>query len=212
MKTPVSQPAFFAPRLSAGFSLFELLIALVIAALLISLSALTFGDKRKDELETQSLRIYALLQQVKDETVLRGIDLGLRVEPTGYRFYSYNPQDNKWLPITDHDFFKEREIPNTLELKLVVDGNTLFAENEDDVDIFEEDVDIFEDNEKPPEPPQIFILSSGEMNDFKIALGWTDEDPLYYVISGNQLGDIMIDGPLAGNLQIEVTELDTDAE
>ena len=86
---------------------------------------------------------------------------------------------------------------------------TLFSEDEDDVDIFEEDVDIFEDGDQPKvEPPQIYILSSGEMNDFHIAIGWTDEDPRYFLITGTMLGEVQLDGPMTGNLRDEVNSDD----
>lgn len=190
-----------------GFSLIEILIALVVGALIISLATLSFGDKRKEELEKQSMRLYALLKQAQDETLLRGIDIGIRVEENKYWFYTYDVENDKWLPINDDEFFTEKTIPESLEIKVVVDGSTLFAEDEDDVDIFERDVNIFEDeDEEQIEPPQIYILSSGEMNDFKIALGWTEDEPRYYLISGTMLGDIAMEGPLSGNLRHEVTD------
>jgi general secretion pathway protein H len=191
---------------ASGFSLIEILIALVVGALIIALATLSFGDKRKEELEKQSLRLYALLRQAQDETVLRGIDIGLRIEDNKYWFYTYDLENEKWLPITDDAFFTEKVIPDMLELKVVVDGSTLFSEEEDEVDIFEQDVNIFEEEEEQIEPPQIYILSSGEMNEFKVAIGWTDDDPRYYLIAGTMLGDITIDGPLSGNLRHEVTD------
>lgn len=189
-----------------GFSLIEILIALVVGALIISLATLSFGDKRKEELEKHSMRLYALFKQAQDETLLRGIDIGLRIEENKYWFYTYDTENEKWLPITDDEFFTEKTIPEMLEIKVVVDGSTLFSDEEEDVDIFERDVNIFEEEEEEIEPPQIYILSSGEMNDFKVALGWTDDEPRYYLISGTMLGDITMDGPLSGNLRHEVTD------
>ncbi|WP_144392278.1 type II secretion system minor pseudopilin GspH [Pleionea sediminis] len=190
-----------------GFTLIEILIGLVVVALLASLSVVAFSDKRKEELEEQSYRLYALLSQVKDETLLRGIDIGLRLEEQKYLFYVYDLENEKWLPLTDDELFREREIPEILELKVVVDGNTIFSEDDaEDVDIFEKDVDIFEEEEEKIEPPQIYVLSSGEMNDFKIALGWIDEDPKYYLISGNVLGELELEGPLSGNMRDEVND------
>lgn len=202
------RPNKSALKVSAGFSLLEILIALVVGATIIALSTMAFGDKRQEQLDKQALRLYALLKQAQDETLLRGIDIGIRIDKQNYRFYLYDIDNDKWLPIEDDEFFTEKEIPETLEVKLVVDGNTLFAEDEEDVDIFEKDIDIFEDEDEPEpvEPPQIYILSSGEMNDFKVALGWTDEDPRYYLITGTMLGDITFDGPLSGNLRDEVDE------
>lgn len=193
----------------AGFSLIEVLIALVIGALLISLATLAFGDPKKEELEKQAFRLYALIKQAQDETLLRGLDIGIRIEKQKYSFLLYDAENDKWLPITDDDFFTEKEIPESLEVKVVVDGTTLFSEDEDDVDIFEEDVDIFEDGDQPKvEPPQIYILSSGEMNDFHIAIGWTDEDPRYFLITGTMLGEVQLDGPMTGNLRDEVNSDD----
>ncbi|MCO7225200.1 Tfp pilus assembly protein FimT/FimU [Pleionea sp. CnH1-48] len=192
-------------RNAAGFSLIEILIALVIGALLVSFSVQVFGDKRKDELEKQSQRLYALLRQAQDESLLRSLDIGIRIDEEFYQFYLYDGEE--WLPLEGDKFFVKREFPEFLEVKLVVDGNTLFGEDdEDNVDIFEEEVDIFEGDEPKIEPPQIYILSSGEMNDFKVALGWTDDEPTYYLISGTMIGDMDIEGPLSGDLRIEVND------
>jgi len=194
---------------SRGFSLIEILIALVIAGVLVSIAAINFGDNRKSDLETNAKRFYALVKQAQDETLLRGIDIGIRVEEQKYWFYLFDPENEKWLPIEDDEFFTEKEIPETLEVKLLVDGSTLFSQDEDDVDIFEKDVNIFEEeDEKPIEPPQIFILSSGEMNDFKFAIGWVDDDPQYYVVTGTMLGEIQLSDAMSGNLREEVKEDD----
>ncbi len=206
MKAPGATPSSYHTKKIRGFSLIEILIALVVGAVLVSLTAIAFGDKRKEQLEKQSQKLYGLIKLAQDETLLRGIDLGIRIEPKRYLFYVYDAENDKWLPINDDDFFSEKEIPEDLEVKIVVDGNTLFAEDED-VDIFEEDVNIFEEeNEVEVEPPQIYILSSGEMNDFKIALGWVDEDPRYYLITGTMLGDVTLDGPMSGDLRVEVED------
>ena len=46
------------------------------------------------------------------------------------------------------------------------------------------------------------------MNDFHIAIGWTDEDPRYFLITGTMLGEIQLDGPMTGNLRDEVNSDD----
>ncbi|MEE4245253.1 MAG: type II secretion system minor pseudopilin GspH [Kangiellaceae bacterium] len=192
----------------AGFSLIELMIALVVVAVIVAMASLTLTDKRQQELNIQAKRLYALLKQAQDETVLRGVDIGLRVERDKYLFYLYDTNTERWLPITDDELFTERAIPEILDIKLSVDGNSLFStDTEEDIDIFEEDVDIFEDEEQKIEPPQIYILSSGEMSSFKIAIGWigdTNEDSRYYLLEGTLLGDISMTGPMDGDLRDEV--------
>jgi len=194
------------PSKYSGFSLIEILIALAIGAMLIAISTIAFSDKRKETLEQQSMKLYALLKQAQDETLLRGIDIGIRMEKEKYWFYLYDVENEKWLPINDDEFFNEKEIPEILEVKVVVDGNTLFGDEDEEIDIFEDDVNIFEEEEEQIEPPQIYILSSGEMNNFKIALGWTEDEPTYYLLSGNMLGDLQFEGPLSGDMNVEVID------
>jgi len=54
-----------------------------------------------------------------------------------------------------------------------------------------------EDGEPPPSLlPQVFLLSSGELNPFVLAIGNRDRDPVFYRLRANADGDIRIEGPI----------------
>ncbi|MDH5630952.1 MAG: hypothetical protein OEY96_12445, partial [Gammaproteobacteria bacterium] len=90
------------------------------------------------------------------------------------------------------------------------DGDNIFADREDDVEIFEEAVDIFEeeDEEEKVEPPAIYFLSSGEQNQYTVAFAKaensSDEENMFYRIQGNIAGDLVYQGPLPGNLYNDI--------
>ncbi len=113
----------------------------------------------------------------------------------------------KWKSIEDIPGLAEHEFPEGLDINLTIDGENVFSSSEDEVEIFEQDIDIFdEEKEKKVKPPQIYFLSSGEQNQFSIAIAVADEqqrdreERRFYRVRGFLTGNLKYEGPLEGNL------------
>lgn len=121
-----------------------------------------------------------------------------------------NRQRNRieWVRIEDIPGLAEHEFPEGLDINLSIDGENVFATSEDEVEIFEEDIDIFddEDEEEKIDPPQIYFLSSGEQNQFSIAIAIADDqqrdrkERTFFRVRGFLTGNLEYEGPLEGNL------------
>ncbi len=117
-----------------------------------------------------------------------------------------------WATIEDNPALAEHEFPEEVEVNIAIDGDNLFAESEDDVQIFEKQIDIFEDGEEEEqiEPPKIYFLSTGEQNQFTIGVASIEDyqdnknEPVFFRIKGELTGVLEYQGPLPGDLFTDI--------
>ncbi|WP_223670688.1 type II secretion system minor pseudopilin GspH [Kangiella shandongensis] len=184
----------------AGFTLLEVLIAMTIAALMISVATIAFGDNELSKLKTKSRQLYGLLQIAQEESIIRGIELGIRIEPDSYSFMVYN--GGKWQPLEDHRLLKAVQLEEPVYTYINVEGQESLLENEEPD---EDDASRGrggseqEEKKKTPETPQIYMLSSGETNEFVVTMGIERDEPVFYRITGDYVGNIELSGALQGH-------------
>lgn len=196
-----------------GFSLIEILIAMAIMAVMIGIAVPYIGNSNDKYAKQEINRLLAAVELVRDLAVIENREYGLTIDEKGYQFLLLNDemenQAPKWEVITEHPQLAEHEFPEEVEVNVAIDGNNIFQSEEDDVEIFEEDIDIFEneeDEEPQVDPPQIYFLSTGEQNQFTLAVASNDdyqagnEEPQFYRIQGDLAGKLKYQGPLPGNL------------
>lgn len=172
-------PAFFRPRAFAGFTLLEILIVLVIIGVIISIATIATGVLGRDrDMQDQAERLNAILTQAKEECELQGFDVGVRVTDDGYDFLRFDSRKQLWNLISDDDFFAARRLPPGLKFRLWLEGREIIlqsrtagSKNEDSA----EDV--------KQEPPQIMVLSSGDVNSFKLLFERDGTDTRWQVFS-----------------------------
>lgn len=78
----------FSPRsraAAAGFTLFEILVVIVVIAVLTGMIVLTTSDSPSRVLKEESERLYAFVRLLQDESVLMGTEYGLFVYSDGIR-------------------------------------------------------------------------------------------------------------------------------
>ncbi|TQV73922.1 type II secretion system protein GspH [Aliikangiella marina] len=210
MATQFVRPVKFA--INRGFSLIEILVAMAIIALLAGL-AIPFMGNSNDKYARQEInRLLAAVELVRDMAVIQNREYGLTIDEDGYQFLILDDEDPeappRWKIISDVKALNQYEFPEEVEVNVAIDGENIFDSAEDDVEIFEEDVNIFEDEEEEEQvdPPQIYFLSTGEQNQFTLAVASNDqfqsdrEEPKFYRIKGELSGVLEYQGPLPGNL------------
>jgi len=55
--------------------------------------------------------------------------------------------------------------------------------------------------------PQIYLMSSGEINPFVLLIGYDDEDPVFYQIEGSYDGKIKLEGPVHDSMSFALTNV-----
>ena len=188
-----------------GFTLVEVLIALMIAALMISVATIALNDNEAAELKTKSRQLYGLLQVAQEESIIRGIELGVKIESDGYSFMIYN--GGKWQPLEDHRLLKDIQLEDPIRIAVNLEGQDALLENEapendEDSERGSKGGSAASENEEDKnkaKTPQIYMLSSGEMNEFVVTIGLDRDEPIFYRIRGNYVGEIDFSNALEGH-------------
>lgn len=157
---------------SAGFTLLEILLVVVLMATTAMLVVQTLPTNQHDEIEQEATRLYHKLQLLSDDAMLNGQDYGLHLDDieSGKTLTFMSLGDEGWQPIQDSKFYQPIELDGDLSFFYQLGGS---AWQDDDRlfnpgDLFEEDKFADLEEDKKPEPPQIYVLSSGEMTPVSI--------------------------------------------
>lgn len=193
----------------SGFTLIEVLIALAIAALMIAVATIALNDNELAKLKNKSRQFYGLLQVAQEESIIRGIELGVKVESDGYSFLIYN--GGKWQPLEDHRLLRNVEFEEPVQASINLEGQEALLANEeeddsdsgrggkDSSDSDKSGTEKDEDKKSSSRTPQIYMLSSGEMNDFVVTIGLDRDEPVFYRITGNYVGEIELSNAIKGH-------------
>jgi general secretion pathway protein H len=152
------------PGRSAGFTLLELMVVLVLIGIIFSFAMLSLrGTDVSDLMDQETRRLATLLELAADEAILRGEELAVHFTDDGYEFLVL--QDGTWQSSGEDRLLKAYSLPADIELRLEV---------EDDLPELgklagQGDQDNEEDGEEKL-APQVFILSSGEITPFSVTL------------------------------------------
>lgn len=193
-----------------GFTLLEVMLVLVIMGLAASAIVFGFGGKnRQEEVKKQSQRFEVVFNMASDFAVLNQQTLGLRVESDNneYHFLRLDEEQN-WQLITEDEIFSTYALPENFSLSLQLDDlpwdtqDSLFEGSlfDEELSVSSEGVEIGKEEEKKPEPPQVFILSSGDITPFSLLFGYEpefgSETAVYYRLNGEDSVPLTREGPL----------------
>lgn len=162
------------PRLTAGFTLLELMVVLVIIGVIFGFAVLSMGgDKYAEAMEREVRRLATVVDMVSDEAVLLGEEIAIRFFDDGYEFLIL--QNNIWLVSGDGNLMKRHSLPDGIGLQLEVENDLpVFP----DGDTAEKDAASAAD---PNTPPQVYLLSSGEVTPFAVTFRAKQSDVRYHL-------------------------------
>ncbi|RDV24921.1 type II secretion system protein GspH [Alteromonas aestuariivivens] len=167
-----------------------------------------FGVSQVDQLEQQARRLQVIVDMASDYAVLNQRELGLRFEEKDNSyFFVYLDEDDKWQRVED-ELYQAQTLPEPFTFTLNLDDlpweeeeqlfdRELFDEN---LSVSEDAVEIGNEEDKPIPPPQVLIMSSGEITPFQLIFnyepGFGDDDPAYFVLSNQDMPPLALEGPL----------------
>lgn len=92
---------------SAGFSLLELLVVLVILGLMLGLVTINALPSERQNLQKEAQRVALLLQLARDEAIVRNRQVAFEADTQRYRFLVR--ENGQWQALPKDELLKERE-------------------------------------------------------------------------------------------------------
>lgn len=145
-----------APR--RGFTLLEILVVVVIIGVLAGAVVLAVDSGSARQLERESNRYSALLQQACEQAELGGRDIGVLMQDDGYGFASQ--VDGYWKPQPADGVLRQRKWIDGLRSEMTRDGRRV----------------AFNDADSRQLVPQMICYSSGELTPFVLSLKLGDDE------------------------------------
>jgi general secretion pathway protein H len=150
-------------RQLSGFTLLELLVVLVVVAIMVSMAMLSFGVLGRDrQAEEETRRFWVVLQQAREEAELQAEDIGMFISADSYEYLRHDSRRDEWRLIEGDELFAQRQLPEGLRFRLRVDSRETVMKpdlpNRGDKD------------ENRKWPPQVMVLSSGEVMPFELEI------------------------------------------
>lgn len=147
----------------SGFTLLELLVVLVVIGIMVSMAVLSFGVLGRDrQAEDESRRFWAVLRQAREEAELQVEDIGIFVGADSYEYLRLDTRKNEWQLIEGDELFAQRDLPEGLRFRLRLESREVVLKpglpQRGDKD----------ENQKWP--PQVMVLSSGDVMPFELEI------------------------------------------
>lgn len=159
------------PRVSAGFTLIEILVVMVILGVLAAALTLAVGAGGGErQLARQAEQMQALIGYACEQAELTGREIGVSINTFGYRFSRLQRDD--WQALRDGELRPRGWLPST--------GATLSRDGHR--------VDI---TSQFPDKPQLLCFSSGELTAFRLDLGLPDLAQ-HYRLDGQPDGTLVL--------------------
>ncbi len=144
---------------ASGFTLLEVLVVVVIIGIIASMAMVSTRVLGGDhEMDQETKRFVAVLSQAREDAMLEGRDVGLRVDARGYDFLRYDGRREQWQLETEDAMLRARSLPEGLEAGLWLESRQVKLAAR------------VAPTERTPPQPQVVLMASGDMVPFELRL------------------------------------------
>jgi hypothetical protein len=146
------------------------MVVLVVIGILVSIFTLSLGSYTDDATNEHARRLEALLSLALEEAGINGRELGLRFYQHGYEFSVLEAafdEDGRqqwlWVPLDADRLLRPRDFGDEISVDLEIEGKEVILEFERNEEFMSGDKDKKADEAAAGYQPQIFLLSSGDI-------------------------------------------------
>lgn len=200
-----------------GFTLLEVMLVILLMGLTVSVVVMNYQTRSPTyRLDEEEQRFRMIWDYARQEAILSGSFLGVKVDKNQYQWLVYQPnkqpmanQDieqilpaqeyhrDSWAEITsltskaNDKRFAVHELDEDISLSVQVDGLPLMqSDNQSQTTFFDERNSIDNDDSKELSP-QIYLFPSGESSSFQITFELVDGDEQYSItLKGDVFGRV----------------------
>lgn len=167
-----------------GFTLIEILVAVVIIGIVMSVAVLSLslaGDDR--EIRKEIRRLISLIQVAQTDAMMQGREFGIEFMSGAYRFVEYDVENDRWAEPLGDDSLKLWQLPEDYEVALYIEDRQIRLDPEPKP--------LGGDNRRPQAAyvPHLFVFSSGDSTPFELVIT-RGSDGLSAAIEGDLLGNL----------------------
>jgi general secretion pathway protein H len=181
---------------SAGFTLIEILVVVLIIGILSAVIVLSVNLTGRDrELEHESDRLVSLVNYAREQAELQTREYGVVFHDDGYQFVAYDARRGRWREIYEDETLRLRRLPDGLDFKLSVESRPVVLVPTSEVkpdqpppkpkakslkdlkelkDATSEGLGIKDDKmslaDRKPVAPQVMIFSNGDLTSFEVTV------------------------------------------
>ena len=149
---------------TSGFTLLEVLVVIIIIGIITSMAMISVKVLGGDhEMDKEAARLQAILLQSREDAMLIGTDVGLRVDLHGYDFLRYDSRKEIWQPVIDDPMLRPRPLPEGMTATLRLEGRDVVLKKADDAK------PLLQEGEEPVQP-QVVVQASGDLVPFEVVL------------------------------------------
>jgi general secretion pathway protein H len=178
-------------KFARGFTLLEMLVVLVIAAVMAGLAVFGMQDSPARKLQREANALAALINAAADEAVARSLELGLAIDARGYRFVYLDPETRRWQPWQQRPFAGHR-FDAEYHIDFQLDGDQLDEVSRQRLQQFidrsaaDSEADLGDGDNRP----LLLMLSSGEVTPFVLTL---TSDAASYTLRSDGFNPVAVD-------------------
>ena len=141
-----------------GFRLVEILVVLIIVSVMSGIVVTSLPSSfQNSDFDEESLRLKTVIELIREESLTRASEYGLKTDKDNYSFFVYNEIEQNWTQLNTKPY-AEHKLGYGILLKTSIEDNELILTDEED------------EESSVPNAPRILLLSSGEMTPFEITI------------------------------------------